>query len=180
MVILGLLAGAAACGSSDPTPVAAPATSAASGSTSTTVAPPDPTVFDPRTDGTGGTDPNGASVSAPKGTSRADRLPPGPAKTFCTYAFTVDLSKVGNQQFTAGFQTVYDAIVNAIPVAPAQLTVALADLKEGLDLLKPAVDAGQVSSGDDFHRWFVAQDKRLQERMALAVKQIDLYASTHC
>jgi hypothetical protein len=160
LALVALLISLGACGrADDPAPTAAV--------TTVTTAPP--------------TTAEGADTSStPKAKGSAEKLPPGPAKTFCTYAEGVDLTKLPNLDWKVGFGKIYDAITNAVPVAPPELKQAVADLKAGLDQLKPLVDAGQVGSGDQFHNWFVSQDAGLQQRMVLALRQIDLYGSANC
>jgi hypothetical protein len=102
------------------------------------------------------------------------------AKKFCEYIATVDLSNISDDNWTEGFNRLYVGVTNAVDVAPPSVKQAVLDLKATVDALRPAVEAGQITSNAQLAAWFVAQTPDTQSRIKAAGKQIQLYTSAQC
>lgn len=99
---------------------------------------------------------------------------------FCAYAAGLNLAALGEGSFVDSFDTLYNAAVDGIIVAPAVLVPYLNDVKAVLDQLKPLVDSGQVATAEEAAAWFLTQPTEEQDKLRKGLDTVKLWYAAEC
>jgi len=105
---------------------------------------------------------------------------PVEVKVFCDYAKTLQANLVDSPDFVATFNQIYDALVQGEQLAPASIRQAVSDLRAAFAAVKPAVDAGEITTNDQLTVWFATQDAETQSRIRAALKATQIYTTANC